>query len=179
MVTLCTAVLGDLISCLSLEDYIDSGEHEYVKGHINYCELCWWKEINDDNENLIYFSMKACTCKHKLHFRKCVSIYKTMKTIEWKCMYCSLHTTSRIGNKVKHLYIFPDKYEEDFEIFFNCPNKKQIRSYSQFHTELKCKKCGQYQDHCENIGYAWMCQACHLEQFKLSEENIRMTISPF
>ena len=101
-----------------------------------------------------------------------------MKTIEWKCTYCSLHTTSRTGNKVKHLYIFPDKYE-DFEIFFNCPNKEQIRSYPQFHTELKCNKCGQYQDHCENIGYAWMCQACHLEQFKLLKEDIRMTISPF
>ena len=85
--------LGDLVACLSLENDIDS-EHENVKGHINYSELCWWKEINDDNENLIYFSTKACTYKHNLHFRKRVSICKTMKTIEWKCMYCSLHTTS-------------------------------------------------------------------------------------
>ena len=66
--------------CLSLEDDIDSGEHDHVKGHINYCELCWWKEIKDDNENLIYFSTKACTCSHNLHFRKHVSICKTMKT---------------------------------------------------------------------------------------------------
>ena len=80
---------------------------------------------------------------------------------------------------MKHLYIFLDKYEEDFEIFFACPNKKQIRSYPQFHTKFNCNKCGQYQDHCENIGYVWMYQACHLEQFKLLEENMRMTLSPF
>ena len=96
-----------------------------------------------------------------------------------KCAYCSLHTTSRIGNKVKHLYIFPNKYEADFEIFFDCPDKKRIRSYPQFQTELKCNKCGQYQDQCENTGYAWMCQSCDLEQFKLLEENIRMILSPF
>ena len=50
--------------------------------------------------------------------KKDVRICKSLNTIEWDCIYSSLR--EQIG-RVKHLYVFPDKYEDDYCIFNTCP----------------------------------------------------------
>ena len=96
---------------LSLEN--NEEDHDHTYGYINCCNLCWWKEIETTNGQLIYFSTKKCSYIRKSREQKEISICITMSTIEWICTYCSLLTK----NKVKHLYIFPKNMKKILRYF--------------------------------------------------------------
>ena len=105
--------------CFWLEnDEIHDNKHS--TGIIRFCELCWWREIENGTTTL-YFSTKKCNCLYKLHCLIEIRICEMMNTIEWNCTYCSLKLKS---GQVKHMYLYPNRYEEDFEIFFECPTGK-------------------------------------------------------
>ena len=122
--------------CLSLET--NEENHNHINGYIHFCELCWWKEIESIEEHLIYFSTKTCSCLRKLHQKKEIKICTTMNTIEWTCTYCSIGIKDK---KVKHLYLYPTKYDEDYEIFYICPEKRKNLTYPPTHINQKCFKC--------------------------------------
>ena len=150
-------------------------DHKHSTGIIRFCELCWWKEIENGTTTL-YFSTKKCNCLYKLHCSIEIRICEMMNTIKWNCAYCSLKLKS---GQIKHMYLYPNRYKEDFEIFFECPQKRVIKCYPKNYTDLKCIKCLQREENCENIGYTWFCKCCHMNQFILNEDNQRMTINPY
>ena len=66
--------------CLSLEN--NEEDHDHTYGHINFCNVCWWKEIKTTDGQLIYFSTRKCSCIRKSREQKEISICITMSTIE-------------------------------------------------------------------------------------------------
>ena len=102
--------------------------HTHKNCTIIFCEKCWWKEIYlIDYYDLIYMSSKACMCKFKNDFHQelHVKICRLMKAIEWYSIKCSLDSKSN----VRHINIYPTKYEEDFDIFYTCLEKKRTWTY--------------------------------------------------
>ena len=112
----------------------------------------------------------------QLHDEIIVEICETTNTIEWTCNFCSLKFNDGIH---KHLYLFPEQFKEDYSIFDKCPKKHKIKSYSKIQCGLKCSKCLEIQEYCENFGYPWFCQSCHIQQLLLTEENQHMTFNPY
>ena len=145
-------------------------------GIIRFCELCWWKEI-ENTTTLLYLSTKKCNCLYKFHKSIEIIICETMNTTEWPCAHCTLKSNFN-GSKVKHIYLYPNRYEEDFEIFFACPKKRQIKSYPKTHINLRCIKYLCTQESCDNTGYTWFCQLRHMNQFTSDEDNRQLTINP-
>ena len=83
-------------------------------------------------------SSKACMCKFKNDFHQelHVKICRLMKAIEWNCIKCSLDSKS----DVKHINMYPTKYEEDFDIFYTCLKKKTNMDISKSTNELNIPK---------------------------------------
>ena len=77
----------------------------------------------------------------------------------------------RFKSNVRHFYIYPNKYEEDFEIFYTCPMKKRFWVYVETQKDLTYINCLKHQRICESIGYVWFCHSCHLEQLTTVEEK--------
>ena len=156
--------------CFSLEE--DVG-HEHTRGYILFCNLCWWKDIYTINDELIYYSFKHCPCDVKLHQTTDLQTFKYNRTGLYLLFYARNYRSCQT-----HLYIYPHKYEDDYDIFNICPIKKRSLTYPPVHGSQICFNCRKKQNYCENAGYAWFCHSCHINQFEMIEDTLYFTINP-
>ena len=136
--------------CLSLKT--NEENHNHINGYIHFCELCWWKEIESIEEHLIYFSTKRVFVYVKYIKKRDIRICTRMNTVEWTCTYCSIGMKD---NKVKYLYLYPKKYEEEYEIFYTCLEKRKNLMYPPTHINQKCFKC----KNCKKFAKTWATHA--------------------
>ena len=84
----------------------------------------------------------------------------------------------RTTGRIKHLYTYPRKYEDDYDIFNACPIKKRSLAYPRVHGNQICFKSKKKQIYCENAGYTWFCCSRHMNQFEMIEDKLYFTINP-
>ena len=131
-------------------------DHSHIHGYIEYCITCWWKEIMNEDDTLVYRSIMNCQCTSNLKKQIQIQLCKETTTVIYVCNHCSL----RAKSTVKHWYIYPQNGVKDYDIFFACPYKNITKTFQTTYNNLSCFCCNEESRTDVPLGYQWLCHSC-------------------
>ena len=115
------------------------------------------KRITLNNNTLIYESKNPCTCWQGQTKTQSVIICEPSNTTVYVCSLCTLKNVST----TKHLYIYPDSNETDYEPFYVCPILEPAQTLPIKSQTLSCPCCYKINTNSKTQGHQWMCHSCH------------------